>query len=92
MWTDPGWNLHQPSEVCIDSFQAERAPDLRYRTAPLGALFTHLKGGFYHDGRFPTLAKVVDHIERVMKLAAGNKSAAAKLLGVDRRTLLRKGF
>ena len=32
------------------------------------------------------------HIERVLKLAQGNKSAAAKLLGVDRRTLLRKGF
>jgi transcriptional regulator with PAS, ATPase and Fis domain len=32
------------------------------------------------------------HIERVMKLAQGNKSAAAKLLGVDRRTLLRKGY
>lgn len=28
LWTDPGWNLHQPSEVCIDSFQADRAPDL----------------------------------------------------------------
>jgi transcriptional regulator with GAF, ATPase, and Fis domain len=32
------------------------------------------------------------HIERVMKLAQGNKSAAAKLLGLDRRTLLRKGY
>ena len=32
------------------------------------------------------------HIERVLKLASGNRSAAAKLLGVDRRTLHRKGF
>jgi transcriptional regulator with PAS, ATPase and Fis domain len=32
------------------------------------------------------------HIERVLRLAQGNKSAAAKLLGLDRRTLLRKGF
>src|SRR5216683_3938822 len=41
LWTDPGWNLHMPSEICIDSFQANRAPDLRYRTSPIGALFTH---------------------------------------------------
>jgi len=32
------------------------------------------------------------HIERVLKLTEGNKSAAAKMLGVDRRTLQRKGF
>src|SRR5437899_2229502 len=60
LWTDPGWNLHAPSELCIDSFQADRAPDRRYRTSPIGALFTHVKGGFYHDGRFPTLARVAD--------------------------------
>src|SRR5262249_27060195 len=33
LWTDSGWNLHQPSEICIDPFQADRAPDLRYRTS-----------------------------------------------------------
>jgi DNA-binding protein Fis len=32
------------------------------------------------------------HIGRVMRLVGGNKSAAAKLLGVNRRTLHRKGF
>jgi transcriptional regulator with PAS, ATPase and Fis domain len=32
------------------------------------------------------------HIQRVLRTAAGNKSAAAKLLGIDRRTLHRKGF
>ena len=32
------------------------------------------------------------HIERVIRLADGNKSAAAKILGIDRRTLQRKGF
>lgn len=68
LWTDPGWNLHTPAEICIDSFQADRAPDLRYRTAPIGALFTHSKGGFYHDGRFPTLARVVDHYNTCMSL------------------------
>ncbi|MEM1202736.1 MAG: sigma 54-interacting transcriptional regulator [Acidobacteriota bacterium] len=32
------------------------------------------------------------HIARILKLTAGNKSAAAKILGLDRRTLQRKGF
>ena len=68
LWTDPGWNLHMPSEICIDSFQANRAPDMRYRTSPIGELFTHFKGGFYHDGRFATLANVVDHYNTCMTL------------------------
>ena len=68
LWSDPGWNLHTPAEVCIDSFQADRAPDKRYRTSPIGDLFTHTKGGFYHDGRFATLDKVVDHYNTCMNL------------------------
>jgi two-component system response regulator HydG len=32
------------------------------------------------------------HISRVLKLTAGNKSEAAKILGLDRKTLQRKGF
>ena len=68
LWTEPGWNLHTAAEVCIDDFQAERAPDKRYRTSPIGALFTHKKGGFYHDGRFPTLNAVVDHYNTCMSL------------------------
>ncbi|HLF57545.1 MAG TPA: sigma 54-interacting transcriptional regulator [Thermoanaerobaculia bacterium] len=32
------------------------------------------------------------HIQRVLQMVRGNKSSAARLLGVDRRTLLRKGF
>ncbi len=31
------------------------------------------------------------HIDRVIRLTGGNKSAAAKILGIDRRTLQRKG-
>jgi len=68
LWTDPGWNLHTAADICIDDFQANRAPDRRYRTAPLGALFTHRKGGFYHDGRFATLDAVVAHYNRCMGL------------------------
>lgn len=68
LWTDPGWNLHTPAEICIDSFQADRAPDHRYRTSPIGDLFTHSKGGFYHDGRFRSLEAVVNHYDTCMSL------------------------
>jgi hypothetical protein len=61
IFTEPGWNLHLPSEIGIDSFQADRSPDRRYRTSPLKGLWTHQKGGFYHDGRFPALLDVVNH-------------------------------
>lgn len=68
LYTEPGWNLHTPGEVCVDSFQADRAPDKRYRTSPLNGLWTHTKGGFYHDGRFPTLGDVVNHYDNCMSL------------------------
>ena len=76
LWTEPGWNMHLPSDVCIDSFQADRAPDHRYRTSPIGELFTHFKGGFYHDGRFATLGDVVDHYDSCLSLglASNEKS------------------
>ena len=61
IFTEPGWNMHTPAEIGIDDFQAKRSPDERYRTAPLKGLWTHQKGGFYHDGRFPTLRDVIEH-------------------------------
>jgi len=61
LFTEPGWNMHTPAEIGIDSFQADRAPDHRYRTSPLKGLWTHQEGGFYHDGRFVDLRAVVDH-------------------------------
>jgi len=63
LYTEPGWNLHTPEEIGIDDFQASRSPDGRYRTTPLKGLWTHAKGGFYHDGRFATLNQVVDHYD-----------------------------
>jgi hypothetical protein len=68
LFTEPGWNAHAPAEVCVDSFQADRAPDRVYRTAPLGGLFAHQKGGFYHDGRFGALSDVVNHYDGCMNL------------------------
>ncbi|HET9990033.1 MAG TPA: hypothetical protein VFQ65_15990, partial [Kofleriaceae bacterium] len=59
--SDAGWNMHTPAEMGEDAFQANRSPDGMYRTAPLDGLWTHTKGGFYHDGRFATLAAVLAH-------------------------------
>ncbi|MFZ0060587.1 MAG: hypothetical protein WAL47_00965 [Pyrinomonadaceae bacterium] len=61
LFSEPGWNMHTPAEICIDSFQANRSPDDRYRTSPLKGLWTHQKGGFFHDGRFANLLAVVNH-------------------------------
>ncbi len=68
LYTEPGWNLHSAEEIGIDDFQANRAPDHRYRTAPLKGLWTHQKGGFFHDGRFATLENVVEHYDSTFGL------------------------
>ena len=65
--------MHTPSEVCVDSFQADRAPDKRYRTSPLNGLWTHTKGGFYHDGRFNTLLDVVNHYDSCFSLGLSDQ-------------------
>lgn len=71
IFTEPGYNLHTAEEIGIDSFQADRGPARRYVTTPLRALFDTQKihkGGFYHDGRFATLADVVNHYDAFLEL------------------------
>jgi hypothetical protein len=68
LFTEPGWPLHTPEEIGIDDFQSNRSPEKRYRTTPLRGLFTRMKGGFYHDGRFGTLEDVVQHYNRTFDL------------------------
>ncbi|MBN9040173.1 MAG: hypothetical protein BGP05_20260 [Rhizobiales bacterium 62-47] len=68
LFTEPGHNLHSPGELGLDSFQADRSPTRMYRTAPLAGLWTHQKGGFFHDGRFATLPDVVNHYDQQFKL------------------------
>ena len=77
LWTEPGWNLHKPSDIAIDSFEADRAPDHAYKTMNLAGLFVREngifmspanKGRYFHDGRFATLGDVVDHYDVFFKL------------------------
>jgi hypothetical protein len=81
-FSEPGWNLHTGQELGIDDFQANRAPARGYRTAPLRGLWTHLKGGFYHDGRFATLLDVVNHYDSQLglHLSARDKSDLVEYL------------
>ena len=74
-FTEPGYAIHKPEEVGVDSFQADRSPTHGYRTAPLAGLWAHQKGGFYHDGRFATLGDVINHYDQLFGLSL---SAAEK--------------
>jgi hypothetical protein len=80
--TAPGYNAVPPSAICVDSFAADRGPDGTYTIAPLQALFTRSKRGFYHDGRFKTLLDVVNHYDGCFKLglSARQKSDVVQYL------------
>jgi hypothetical protein len=82
LYTEPGWNMHTGAEIGIDEFQASRAPDARYRTSPLKGLWTHGKGGYYHDGRYATLGALIDHYDAhfALGLGAGEKHDLAEFL------------
>jgi cytochrome c5 len=82
IYTEPGHNLHAPADIGIDAFQSERSPARGYRTSPLAGLWTHGKGGYYHDGRFATLDAVIDHYDRTfgLGLSGGEKSDLVEYL------------
>jgi mono/diheme cytochrome c family protein len=82
LFTEPGWNVHKADEIGVDDFQAMRAPDHSYRTAPLRGLMSHAKGGFYHDGRFADLMAVINHYDQHFKLTLtdGEKRDLAEYL------------
>src|SRR5215208_3696048 len=72
-YSDSGWNLHTGEEICTDNFQSNRSPSFRYRTTPLRGIVANTKGGFYHDGRYPTLRAVVDHYDSCFKLGLSSQ-------------------
>ena len=51
-------------------------------TSPLAGLWTHQKGGFFHDGRFATLLSVVNHYDTQfnLNLSDANKSDLVEYL------------
>ncbi len=68
LYTEPGYNLHKPSETCSDPFLANRSPTRMYRTTPLKGMFAKSKRGFGADGRLPTLLAVVNHYDSCFNL------------------------
>jgi hypothetical protein len=98
LYTEPGWNMHAASDIGIDDFQAKRSPDEKYRTTPLRGLWARMQAapvteastaqkdrtghGFFHDGRFATLADVVNHYDSHLNLGltAAEKSDLAEYL------------
>jgi hypothetical protein len=82
LWTEPGWNLHTPAEIGIDSFQADRSPDGVYKTMNVAGVFIREnavfmnpanRGRYYHDGRFATLLDVVNHYNTRFSLGLTNQ-------------------
>jgi hypothetical protein len=69
LYTLPGFNVVSAGAIGIDDFQSERSPSHGYRPPPLRGIFTRMKGGFFHDGRFATLADVVAHFNGQFSLA-----------------------
>ncbi|HVS64272.1 MAG TPA: hypothetical protein VMT85_12305 [Thermoanaerobaculia bacterium] len=82
LYTEPGYNLHEPEEIGIDSFQADRSPTGKYRTTPLAGLWSRSRGGYYHDGRFATLDDVIDHYDMFfgLELSASERADLAEFL------------
>jgi len=53
--------LHSAEEIGIDDFEAKRSPTGKYRTTPLGGLFTRAKGGFYQQTGGNWIFKLTDN-------------------------------
>jgi hypothetical protein len=86
LYTDAGYNAHTPTEMCIDSFQADRGPTgaigSTLVTPQLNGLWARSKRGFFHDGRFPTLLSLTDHYNACFNLglSAGEKGDLVEFL------------
>jgi hypothetical protein len=76
LFTEPGYDLHVAAELGIDDFQSSRSPTKAYRTTPLKGLWSHSKGGYYHDGRFATMADVVGHYNTTFSLGLNDAESA----------------
>jgi hypothetical protein len=59
-------DLHAPQETGVDPGHAMRSASKRYRATPLRGLWQHPP--YFHDGAAQTLAAVVDHYDRTLRL------------------------
>src|SRR5437867_1742156 len=79
-WTGFGsvtyWNAYVGATEMHGSgtfFDARLSSRDQYPVAALAGLWTHQKGGFYHDGRFATLLDVVAHYDTFFKLSLSDE-------------------
>jgi cytochrome c peroxidase len=70
--------LHTAAEVGQDPAYAQRSATKMYRTTPLRGLWRppQLVGPYFHDGKAKTLAAVVDHYVRALKLTLNDRQKA----------------
>ncbi len=68
--------MHTPEEIGIDAVPGRSVarPAIPDRTAQ--GLWTHQKGGFYHDGRFATLLDVVEPLRLVLALGLSDAKSS----------------
>ena len=63
-------------EEGLQNFQASRSPKFRYPITPVRGIAAKMKGGFYNDGRYPTLMSVVEHYDSCFKLGFSTREKA----------------
>jgi hypothetical protein len=52
----------------INAFQTDRSPIHMYRARLHSqVIWTHPRGGFYHDGRFASLQNVIEHYDTFLQ-------------------------
>ena len=66
--TEPGYNATGRARSASTPSRPTAVTGRHLPHAPLQALFTRSKRGFYHDGRFRTLLDVVNHYDSCFKL------------------------
>lgn len=71
---------------------AENAVDVELLRGLMGGASESAAAQDGDEGLLDLASLEQHHIRRVLRITGGNKSAAAKILGLDRRTLQRKGF
>jgi len=78
---------HQPSQSPGSSEGAQSAQSLTANSSPPAST-----GALYDDDGNPLALALLErqHIERVLQHTSGNKSQAARILGIERSTLDRK--